>query len=165
MTEMPHEVELSGGDDTAWITDGVVGDKKVEACTLVFNGTRRPLSLVAQVLRRSGVHLGKIDEERYVIRGRVGSWASSHGFKLTVRIYPRRDMSLVELSCRGSWKGPGHSFLCCCLDALKRNLEGSMPVNVNDLIDWKSESFDAKHNAQISTDAVALLRRMEAGLE
>ena len=147
------------------ISDGPVGDRKVEACALVCTGKRRPLSLVASVLRRSGVHLGRIDEERHTIRGMVGSWASPHAFKVTVHLYPRLGMSLVEMSCRGSWKRPGHSFLCCCLDALKRNLEESMPVNMNDLIDWKSEGFDAKRNAQISTDAVALLRRIEVGSE
>ena len=36
-----------------------------------------------------------------------------------------------------------------------------MPVNVNDIIDWKSERSGAKRDVQISTDAVALLRRIE----
>ena len=138
-------------------------EKKVEACSIIETGERKPLALVAGVLRRSGVRLGRIDEDRHMIHGSVGSWPDRHACKVMVRIYPHRGMSLVEMTCRGSRRRPGYEFLCSCLDALKRNLEDSMPVDPNGSIDWEIEQFGAKRNLMTRTDAVDLLRKMEIG--
>lgn len=137
--------------------------KKAEGCSLFWTGDKEPVSLVSEILRRSGVKIGKIDKKNRQIFGRIGSRLESHSCKVTARIYNQKEMSLVSLMCEGSWRRPGTRVLCDYVDVLCKNFDDVSLSDVVNSIDWESHS-DGKSGHRITTDAVALLRDMEAEL-
>ncbi len=136
---------------------------KAEGCSLLWTGDQEPFSLVSEMLRRSGVKIGKIDRQNCQIVGRIGSRLESHSCRVTARIYNQKEVSLVSLMCEGSWRRPGTRVLCAYVDILCKNFDDVTLADVVDSIDWESHS-DGKSGHRITTDAVALLRDMEAEL-
>ena len=131
---------------------------RAEACGLLRGDRFRPLDLVSEILRMSGVRITKVDKRSNKVSGRIGSWKEPFKCRVDARIYSHGGLSLVELSCRDSLKRPRLPTLMSYVEALTRNLEGPSSQRVEDAIDRASETMEWEVSGAVMKDASALPR-------
>jgi len=77
------------------------------------------------------VRITKIDRDRNLIEGKIGSWTKLFSCKVIVRLYASHpEMSLVEFVIEAPRKHQKPELLSICLNTLERNFESAMPVDV-----------------------------------
>ena len=137
---------------------------KVESCSLVRTGGREPVKVVSEILRRSGVRIGRVDKTTSQITGRIGSLVDPYYCKVAVRVYNQRELSLVELVCEGSWRGPGAQVLSTYVEILSRNFDDTLTSETCTVSDLEADISKEDHSYRGSRGAVVLLRDIEAEL-
>jgi len=100
--------------------------RTVTACGLLRTGDKGPLTLVSDILRRSGVSC-VVDGSKNRITGRIGPRGEPFACKVDVRLYGHLGLSLVEIGCRGPRTRIGVRTVSTYLKCLIRNLEDSYP--------------------------------------
>ena len=128
---------------------------RVEACSILREGRFRPLDLVSDVLRMSGVKITKIDERSSRVTGRIGSWKEPFTCRVDAHVYSHGGLSLAEISCRDTLKRPGVPTLTSYVEALTRNLEGSSQQPVEGAVNRTFGTMERKVSGAFSMDASA----------
>jgi hypothetical protein len=64
---------------------------RITACGLLRTGNPRSLALVSDILRRSGVRIGSVNEVKNRIMGRIGSRGEPYSCKLDVHLYDHKE--------------------------------------------------------------------------
>lgn len=129
--------------------------KRVEACTLLREGRSRPLDLVLNVLRMSGVRITKVNERSNRVTGRIGSRMEPFACRVDARIYSYGGLSLVEISCGDNLKHPRVPTLMSYVEALTRNLERSSPQPVEGAVNRTFDNMAWKVSGAFLKDAFA----------
>jgi hypothetical protein len=128
---------------------------RVEACSILREGRFRPLDLVSDILRMSGVKITRVDKRSNRVTGRIGSRKEPFTCRVDARIYSHGGLSLVEISCGDSLKRPGVPTLTSYVEALTRNLEGSSPQLIESAVNRTSETMAWKVSGAVLKDAFA----------
>ena len=137
---------------------------RVQGCSLFRSGEREPLAVVTEILRRSGVRIGKIDKGKEEVTGRIGSILGAHACTVTAHLYNQQSVSLVELVCEGGWRRPGRKVLKSYLEVLRQNLDEISSADIEKAIDWGRSSSNGKGGHRVRTEAVTLIRNIEEEL-
>ncbi len=69
---------------------------RITKCAVLRSGGEDPLVLVSRLLQAEGVRIQRIDSEHRRIVGRIGVPKDASPCKVTVRLYPREGVGLVE---------------------------------------------------------------------
>jgi len=134
----------------------------VLGCSLFRTGDEDPTVVISEILRRSGVKVGKVDKKANQITGRIGSFLDKNACKVTVNVYNQRSMSLIELVCEGAWGRPGPKVLSAYLKILCDNFDDLSLDDIERSIDWERSEPGGKGSHRSRTQAVALIRNIEA---
>jgi len=121
-----------------------------------------PITLVSEILRRSGVKIGKINMKKHQIMGKIGSLFDPEACKVTARVFNQKSVSLVEIVCEGAWGKPGKKVLSTYLDILCHNFDDLSQDDIVKSIDWERRDSEGKEPRRVRTQAVALIRNIEA---
>jgi hypothetical protein len=143
----------------------VRGSDKALGCSLFRPSGEEPLALVSGILKRSGVKVGKVSKETNRITGRIGSLLDPYSCKVTAKIFNQREVSLVELECQGGWGRPGERVLSTYMKLLCRNFDDAGPADVERAIDWKSGNSNGRGAHRSRTEAVTLIKKIEAEIK
>lgn len=135
---------------------------KVLGCSLFKTGDEEPMTIVSEILKRSGVKIGKINKKINQITGKIGSFLDPYACKVTARIYNQKAISLIELVCEGTWGRPGKKVLSTYLKILRHNFDDLSLDDVERSIDWERSDSKGKESRRARTQAVALIKNIEA---
>jgi len=138
------------------------GVNKVLGCSLFRTGDEEPMTVVSEILRRSGVKVGKVDRKINQITGRIGSFFDPYACKVTAHIYNQKSMSLVELVCGGTWGRPGEKVLSTYIKILCHNFDDLSLDDIERSIDWERSDLEGMESRRARTQAVALIKNIEA---
>ena len=137
------------------------GANKVLGCSLFRTGEEEPVTVVSEILRRSGVKVGKVDKKISRITGRIGSFFDPYTCKVTAHIFNQKSISLIELVCEGAWGRPGEKVLSDYLKILCRNFNDLSLSDGENTIDWGWSDSKGKGSHKARTQAVALIKNIE----
>jgi len=137
---------------------------KVLGCSLFRTGGEEPMTVVSEILKRSGVRVVKLDRRGSLVTGKIGSFFDPCGCKVTAHVYNQKSMSLIELVCEGTWGRPGEKVLSAYLKILCHNLEDLSLDDIERSIDWEWSDSKGKDSRRARTQAVALIKNIEAEL-
>jgi hypothetical protein len=137
------------------------GVNKVLGCSLFRTGEEEPMSVVSEILRRSGVKVGKVDRKISQITGRIGSFFDPYTCKVTAHIFNQKSINLIELVCEGAWGRPGEKVLSDYLKILCHNFDDLSLEDIERSIDWERSDSKGKGSHKARTQAVALIKNIE----
>jgi len=135
---------------------------KVLGCSLFRTGGEEPMTVVSEILRRSGVKVGKVNRKIKQITGKIGSFLDPYACRVTARIYNQKSMSLVELVCEGAWRRPGEKVLSTFIKILCHNFDDLSLDDIERSIDWERSDLKGLESRRARTQAVALIKNIEA---
>jgi hypothetical protein len=141
------------------------GVNKVLGCSLFRTGEEEPMTVVSEILRRSGVKVGKVDKKSNQITGRIGSFFDPYACKVTAHIFNQKSISLIELVCEGAWGRPGEKVLSDYLKILCRNFNDLSLSDIENTIDWGWSGSKGEGSHKARTQAVALIKNIEAEMK